>query len=296
MAASGTFRNKTVLVLGAGASNPYGFPLGVELKNFLMGNHNNAVFQAVQKIEHSGEKIEEFRDGLRYGTHPTIDVFLEKKRSLREIGSYFIAGAISGHEQHQNLFPQKEWYAYFFQILDFENLSRDMPDIAIVTLNYDRSLEHFLTKNIDYNCRDELLAKSHQRRQQLKIIHAHGSLGEFPKIPYGAASRDFDSLRQAAESIRIVSDRLDDSPDFRTARETLAGAKEIIFLGFGYNERTLAALLADVDVGKTQFFGTAVRLSDESKRTVSDFFQNKIILGGIGQDCTAFLRDTVLKR
>ena len=38
MSESSLFRESTVLVLGAGASKPFGFPLGEQLKNHIVNN------------------------------------------------------------------------------------------------------------------------------------------------------------------------------------------------------------------------------------------------------------------
>jgi hypothetical protein len=288
------FQEKTVLVLGAGASSPYGFPLGEELKTHLLGNRNPAVFNTLKGLGHDDDRIQEFQDALRFGVHPTIDIFLERKTQFREIGAYFIAGAISQLEQHGALFPQKDWYAGLFELLDFATLQRDFPNVSVVTLNYDRSLEHFLSRNIDYNCRDEIVVRCHERRQRLEIVHAHGSIGAYPEVEYGDASRTQQSLRRAAEGIKIISDRLDESPDFRAAQNLIAGAKHVIFLGFGYNDRTLLALLSGSDREQMRFYGTAMQLDDKAKRDVMEFFHGNIILGEAKQDCFNFLRETLL--
>ena len=284
-----------MLVLGAGASNPYGFPLGADLKNSIVATQKPMLEHELRVLHYDNATITEFRDALRYGSHATIDIFLERKTNFREIGAYFIAEAISRCESHDALFSRQDWYADLFRLLGLETLGGEMPDVSIVTLNYDRSLEHFLAKNIDYNCPHELVERAHERRKSLKIVHAHGSLGPYPETMYGSASGHSESLRRAAESIRIVSDRLDESPDFRAAQGLVAQAKHVVFLGFGYNDRTLLALLSGVDREQTQFYGTAMNLSGESKQSVSEFFHNNIILGPVNQGSAAFLKDTLLQ-
>ena len=172
----------TVFVLGAGASNPFGFPLGSELKNAMLNHLRNPDFRRVLHTAGFGnDLIKNFAIALGYSFHPTIDIFLEKKTNFREIGAYVIARSLMPLEhQLQNLFPQKDWYGDLFTAMDFENEEPDSSLLSIVTLNYDRSLEHFLLKNIDYNCQHERTDFCHAKRHKIEVVHAHGSLGEYP--------------------------------------------------------------------------------------------------------------------
>jgi hypothetical protein len=279
-----------VLVLGAGASKPQGFPLGSELKTAIVATYNDAVLKALREIGHSNEVIKEFQDALKFSKHPTIDIFLEAKTNFREIGAYFIAGTIGRYEMPDRLFPSGEWYGDLFQALDLEKGERDLPPISVVTLNYDRSLEHFLTKYIDYNCPHDCVELAHRKRQSLPIIHAHGSLGAYPNVEYGKASDSTEALRKAADSIKIVSDKLEESPDFRKAQQALSNAKHIVFLGFGYDGRTLGALLEGCKLGKKQFYGTAFQESSQRMDHIQGLFNNRITLGDNMVGCNGFLQ------
>ncbi len=91
----------TILLLGAGASKPYGFPLGSELRNLLVGSHNDTIEKIVREHGFDAGTVNEFKEALRYSDHPTMDIFLEKKLKFRKIGSYFIAGDISATERQR---------------------------------------------------------------------------------------------------------------------------------------------------------------------------------------------------
>lgn len=294
MAESKPFLANTVLVLGAGASKPYGFPLGEQLKNHIIDNTTPAALDALNELRYDLTTIREFKDALRWGDHATIDIFLERKTNFREIGSYFIAAAIGEFEKGSSPFPARDWYLDLFRLLDLETLQGNLPNLSIVTLNYDRSLEHFLKMYINYRCQAEIVRRCHERRSRLSIIHAHGSIGPYPETQYGDATSDKESLRRAATRIRIVSDKLEESPDFRAAQDAIAEAKHIIFLGFGYNDQTLRALLSKRDLSKTRFYGTAMQLNNDSRRDITEFFHGNINLGGADQDCLKFFRETVL--
>jgi hypothetical protein len=45
---AGFLSEPTVLVLGAGASKPHGFPLGSELKNAIVGTYDETVLNALR--------------------------------------------------------------------------------------------------------------------------------------------------------------------------------------------------------------------------------------------------------
>jgi hypothetical protein len=124
------------------------------------------------------ELIPGFKDALRLGDYGTIDYFLERKKKYRQLGAFYIVGVIGGLEVPTQLFPQRDLYADLFHVLDVESDSLNIPPISIVSLNYDRSLEHFLEKNVEVNCCDELEEHARQKVRKLPIVHAHGSLGE----------------------------------------------------------------------------------------------------------------------
>lgn len=277
--------NPTVMVLGAGASKPYGFPLGSELKS-----------QIINTSDHMAEErnvdpalVKGFKDALRYGDYGTIDYFLERKKKYRELGAYYIVSVIARGEDHRNLFPQRDLYADIFHMLDPEGDSPNILPLSIVTLNYDRSLEHFLLHNTEYNCADRSVPTAHKKIAQLPIIHAHGSLGDLNTTPYGSVGKTSASLDQPAKSIKIISDKLEDAPDYQRAQHAIAEAYNILFLGFGYDERTLAALLAKTDITRKQVFGTAVGIRNEKKATILNFFKSAIWLGEENQDSSSFL-------
>ena len=86
-----------------------------------------------------------------------------------------------------------------------------------------------------------------------------------------------------ADRLRFRSIPTSEKEDFRNAQATLAHAKNIIFLGFGYHERTLSALLTQCDLQNKQVFGTARGLPDDCKDQTTLFFNSRI---HFGESCT----------
>jgi len=272
------FNSDTVFVLGAGASKPYNFPLGSELKQEIISNSNtNAILNSVG---FENDLIKGFREALRYSYHPTLDIFLEKKSVYREIGSYFITLALLPHENPDFLFPQRDWYGELFKILDFENEAAEQSCPSFVTLNYDRSLEHFLNMNIEYNCQDKKLDLCHTRRKNIRIVHAHGSFGDYASMPYGMNAYDPEVLKKVAGNIKIISDRLDDSPDFQEAQRLISQAGVVVFFGFGYDETTIDALIGTGDWKSKLMFGTNLGLDNDKITSLNNKFEGALNLGG----------------
>ncbi len=283
------YREPTVFVLGAGASNLYGLPLGIQLKQDILKFPDSQMQDFLGEQQNAAALIPGFKADLGQGDYGTIDYFLENKKRYRELGAFYIACVIGASEKPQSLFPQRDLYADLFHMLDVESDSSSIPPISVVTLNYDRSLEHFLAKNVEINCPDHLEKHARQKVQKLRIVHAHGCLGDIETVPYVELNKTAESVREAAHRIKIISDRVEDSEDFQKAQQIIAEAHNIVFLGFGYHQRTLEALLGRSDYQSKRVFGTAVHLSENRKYDLKIFFRSRIHFGGVNQDCSSFL-------
>ena len=100
---------ETVFFLGAGASNPYGFPIGTLLKTHMISNLTNGDCKnALVKSGFESLLVKDFGEALIGTYHPTIDIFLEKKKKFRDLGAHLIAYTLLPCENHNLLFPQKE--------------------------------------------------------------------------------------------------------------------------------------------------------------------------------------------
>jgi hypothetical protein len=103
-------RRKTTLILGAGASYPYGFPLGETLKNNIVGQilypksneridlRKNLIDQGYKK-----EQIEDFALKLKKSNYMSVDAFLEEWLEFVQIGKIAIASNLINREMEDNL-------------------------------------------------------------------------------------------------------------------------------------------------------------------------------------------------
>ncbi len=94
----------TVIILGAGASKPYKFPLGRELRNLILNmNDLNLADILPDSINH--EKFRNFLRALSRSGYGSVDAFLETRNDFIQEGKFAIAWQISRSEDEQNLFP-----------------------------------------------------------------------------------------------------------------------------------------------------------------------------------------------
>ena len=101
-------------MLGAGAGQPYGFPLGPRLKHDILSQKNNAETQNnLLTLGFAASLIDDFYNKLTYSSHATIDIFLEKKTDFRELGAHLIARSIMPCENHKMLFPHSDFVLVF---------------------------------------------------------------------------------------------------------------------------------------------------------------------------------------
>lgn len=276
--------NKTVIFLGAGASQPYRFPLGSELKEHLKNTlANGQSANRVKALGHTNELINDFEKVLKYSnTYQTIDHLLSAKKRFRDLGSYLIAEALLPSEQHGNIFPVKDWYWSLFSKLDITNNLDACDHVQFITLNYDRSLEHFLYHVAALNIDEDYEKEAETALGKIKIIHPHGSLGRYPEVPYGAGGNiNSNIIQQAAKQIRIISDHLEDEPAFKEAKDALNEADQIAFIGFGYHPITLELMFDDLDFSTKSLIGTSVGLDSKRKDYVEVFFGRRIKLHAV---------------
>lgn len=252
-------RKPTVLILGAGASHPYGYPLGNGLVNGIVGltkagepsGHLHAVLLRELPFR---DQVADFHERLSRSETSSIDDFLESNAEYREIGKLCIAahltvwGPASKIEPH----PDRHWYRYLWERMrQGARASEEFREnrVRIITYNYDTSLERYFASVLQHTFPDLAAAGSESakalRASVLPIVHLHGSLGESADQVFSVSDRmtlnSLDFYRQASAGIRIVHD---DKPtdDYGRAHEWLREAEVICFLGFGYHPTNVKRL------------------------------------------------------
>lgn len=308
---------KTVLILGAGASYAYGFPLGEGLKNSILSRLTDVTIDTIAsgggfKTRDARTFREAFKGCLGAGT---IDAFLRDRREFIEFGRYMIAVALLHCENNKNMTPKENWYRNLYGVLN-ENGFDAFGDnkLSIITFNYDRSLEHFLYESLihghgydqsDIACADQL--------NKIPIIHVHGQLGYLPwqledsnydpgnpqyqdpdwdlnVVKFGGSSssatkNDFDL---AAKSIKIVHEVSKEDDPFVKANALLQKARCIYILGLGYHPENLERLgLKQLPQGK-DLRGTAYKLGMSGREIANDHMCKSMYRHQVGEELLSY--------
>ena len=134
----------TVLILGAGASAPYGFPLGRGLRDLVCDISGTIAAVVAAAVGQDVEQVEEFVTTLRHSGYTSVDWFLEDRTEFISVGKAAIAAALIPLEQSERLFPPHapvaHWYESLLNTLDTPQGAFAENQLSIITFNYDRSL------------------------------------------------------------------------------------------------------------------------------------------------------------
>ena len=272
----------TALVLGAGASKDFGFPLGRDMTLGLIGalaNSGNLLTQLLGQI-YGEPHVSEFQKALRLADPHSVDFFLESRPNFIPVGKAAIAGFLMPYEVEARLLSDNRrdptWYWYLLQ-----HFAKHWDDVAetklrVITFNYDRTLEHYLYTTLMHR-HGKTANEVALALKQLPIVHVYGSLGKLPfqcdgpddsVLEFGTAlSRQ--AIERAGNSIRIMGERTDDNLELRKANKFLSTSKRIIFLGFGYDSTNLSRLFQYPAVPEQHFAGSGIGVKDREAELVA---------------------------
>src|SRR3989344_1691894 len=259
----------TVLILGAGASAPYGFPVGTQLWEELCDKLKTGhLYDFLLSNGFSADDILNFRKNLFESGKTSIDAFLEHRTEFLDIGKLAIATVLTSYENSETLYDAgvDKWYKFLYEKMNVSSPEEFANNkISIITFNYDRSIEHFLFNSLKntYGKSDEDCAREISK---IKIIHLHGSLGYLPWQDKDGKHYQKDNspedIIRAAKNIRIIHENIDMNTDFIDARKILAEAERVYILGFGYHEINVQRLgIKNLSVGEgKEIIGSAENL------------------------------------
>jgi len=240
----------TVLILGAGASSHLDYPLGKGLINEICSLEIDIL--PILLPEFDIVFFREFIQNLKKSQFSSIDQFLENNEKFLGIGKLIITIILKKYDNENKLFPPNSpgWYFEIFNYIIncLENNSFKKNNLTIITLNYDRSLEHYLFESIKYR----LKLKKEDVIKILKnilIIHIHGCLGEYPKEFYSNKKMEYLYLKKLSQNLKLLSDIPSEneyksdiifwSNEYKESYKHLKKAERIYFLGFGFHEEIL---------------------------------------------------------
>ncbi len=249
--------NETVFVLGAGASSPYGFPLGKDLRKDILELLDIASIQNTYKQRgFKDSHIQDFMRTLKFSEHKTIDETISKRPQFRDIARWSIMDTILRKEVEDNLFNQDNWYSTFFDRLGLNIKDNSLNKLTVITFNYERSLEHYLKTKIEISVPEHEVDICLENYNKIQFIHPHGSFGPLDQLKYGEFPSDEDGLQSISQSLGFVSDSFDESKDFKLAHGAIKNAFKVYIIGFGYDKRTIERIWGHYDYGNQLIQGT----------------------------------------
>lgn len=289
----------TVLVLGAGASAPFGFPTGRALLMSICRPPNTYGADPIGKSLHDcgfkDREIAAFREALNKSHLPSVDRFLESRPEFLAVGKTAMARALVQSED-ESLLQRGEtssWYEYLYHRMFTKQRQWPENALSVITFNYDRSLEHFLFSALQHSY-DLTNNEAWELVNAVPLVHVYGDLGALgvQGRPYAP---DFDPvvLKYCADRIHIMGEAESDGPAMQRAQELFLGAKRICFLGFGYDSTNVARLRLR-NVPGASLSGSAYGMTSAERAAVSTRMGRPIVLGSGEDQVLEFLRESGL--
>jgi hypothetical protein len=285
----------TVFVLGAGASSPYGFPTGTELRDQICFEFKNQHLEWLKRKEANAkrrqlahERAVHFCDVFYGSTDPSIDFWPAKNPEFLDIGKLAIVFRILEAEAKRQMREKchdlrLDWSSYLYRRLTSElNAKPDFAKFAenqvdFVTFNYDRSIEQLFFESLTngfYGTAQDLICQTLAKRA---IVHVYGQMARLdwqdPEhgISYGRSLLDIQPEHLANNLYVLYEER--ENPNIEKAKGLLSRAQRVFFLGFGYAHENLRVLgIPEIFGSDHEIFGTARGSSEEERKAIRSSF------------------------
>lgn len=287
-----------VIVIGAGASVPYGFPTGFDIfqkiksrwiiKHFSVMEHLYSYLEGRPiSFKLNRNDLKDFIrvldrkvfDPLRGSCVISIDQYLknhlddpEKQTIIKTLMAYLIleceAKAYSSRFDNS---PECsfhlgniDWIQSLLTKIDLEfkdntSLADYLHLTTFITFNYDRVLEYFLLNYLTCD-RNFPEETAHEMLNDMNIFHINGYIGSLRDVPIGNTQVDYTAVIQSMRT--VWEDANIESTRLEKAKELLEESDRIFVLGTSYipdNNQSIGLTAANLK-GK-QFFGTGYKLS-----------------------------------
>jgi hypothetical protein len=274
---------KLCLVLGAGASSPYGFPTGADLLTFA-NNPNDDWWPIAEKLFRvTRESHQEFVRERTSSGAASLDEFVGRQMRYKDYAKALIAFRIGQCESLSAIRgvtgSQSDWMTFFIrQLVDGVQLKElGKTELSVVTFNFDRCFEETLLLRLSSIFRapgetdPQARVRVASELWRWPIVHVHGSLGPLIELardgrPY-EPTLDPQQVLLAAQRLVLLDDAQEDSQEFQAARELIRDASLVLFLGFGFhrlnckrvlprpwgsNQPTIYGTVQDMSVGRIE--------------------------------------------
>lgn len=267
-------KNRTLIVVGAGASRDLGLPLGRDLQA-LIGELVTSR-DSVSSYFWQGVRLAVGNDGSRFDAakaaalHYTprmlsaasIDNFLDQHRNEVDVVTAFkcaIVYCIAEAERNSRLstIHFKNLPDYFSNNADYfmahllnmairnhqiDNFHRSLSNLSIITFNYDRCIERYLSLWLEFRFGSDCIDLA----KHVRMIHVYGDIGEYnhsadsPFVRNGGLpfQNPHFAVRDLVSGVRLFTEAEGEDTK-RVIDDEVARASVIIFLGFGFEEQNM---------------------------------------------------------
>lgn len=271
---------ETLFVLGAGASKPYGYPTGKELRTYIckqLPGHFSEFIRGDDRLSNKGnvklnKEIKVLADVFKKSSIQSIDKFLSLNPYLSNIGKMAIATSILTFEE-KSLFNEDisdashDWYSLLYERMTEGFSSIDSWEefknnkVSFITFNYDRSLEYYLHTSFIHSfwqVKDAIVLNRYETYMPFPFIHVYGQLDK-PTWMGGskyASDINFQRINTCKDNIRVIGERAVEVNE--TIKKLFEKAERIFFLGFGYASENMKVLGLPKAIDESKkYYGTA---------------------------------------
>lgn len=277
---------EALFLLGAGASKPYGYPTGLELKNQIIDQCINGgnLIGVLTPLGFGRDTIEEFGTQFRNASTPSIDAFLKNRNEFSTIGKVAIAYFIMEAERNMNQhFPNSEdWLGHLLgKVIANKQKSFEDSKLNFITFNYDRVLQFRLLKCIESRFGLGSAAAANIVKKFM-IHHVYGTLGDLPEmhsnirtsLPMQKTSIIPHHCKVASTGIKVMheerADVLSDTKLDDPTKDYIYLSKRVFILGFGFDGDNMKTL--DIDWSKVEgkVFATAYGCGDGEMQQIKN--------------------------
>jgi len=242
-------REKTVFIFGAGLSCEYGFPTNRQLRDIVTSVITEQK-TLLLKRNIRDETLILFERDIKTGVFNTIDALLKQKDSeaYRDVARNVLALALIPYKESnvsEGKFDDNCFYRFLFtkMVRDSNKDTFLNNQVIFITFNYDRSFEFFMRDALEVQWN----LPKHELKQilsNLNLIYLHGKLGlhTLENDNYGRESNqqsDHINLLLTSNQIKLVVDIENTTAQYDKAHKAIASARNIYFLGFGFDEECL---------------------------------------------------------
>jgi hypothetical protein len=300
------FKRRTLFVVGAGASQEAGFPVGTQLartigkKLQLLPRSDNErgarygdnelfiqLHRAHNKDFHDYVSAAQLiTNGIRLAS--SIDDFLNihsEDEKVKTMGKAAIVSAVLQAEKASTLFIdpsniynkmdfgkiESTWFVKLMRVLGpgvtVANVQSVFDEIGFIVFNYDRCVEHFLIHALR-----AVYGISREVAEMIvdrvPIIHPYGRIGDLKTLSFGGDPHNEADYFGLAQRIKTYTEQIEEGDTITRMHEQMHRAGRMVFLGLAYGEQNMILLKPDKPLERKSVFGTAYQMSDSDQKVV----------------------------